>query len=1657
MNNKDISPQRGDISKQDLIQQIAALDESGFLYGDGVAGFAAQLFARVPGEELGHTTPELLSALANNLARFIAHRPNGDNAVRVYNPDPEVHSWDSRHTIVEMVNDDMPFLVDTACMVLTEMGLSIHRVVHPVISVVRDDEGRITELLPRGDDNGRAESVIHIQIDRLGDTGIFGRVERRLQESLRDVRHAVDDWPEMRARAEKVARVLPAMVPGSDEAQMQETQDFLKWLADDHFTFLGYRKYLITNGENGRELDIESGSGLGILREQRQNKPRKLDTLSDPAREREDHLDAVIITKTNARSSIHRSGYMDYVGVLEYNEAGKVVAEHRFLGLFTSGAYNRSTRDIPLVCRKVRAVVEHSGLRPRSHEGKALIHILETLPRDELFQSSVDELYELSMGILDLQERPKTRLFMRCEMFGRFYSCMVFIPRDRFNTENREKIQATLKRALRAEHLDYAVHVSDSNMARLHVILRLKPNSAPDFDVHDIEQRIVAIVRSWHDELKAILVERLGDQEGLQLSERFGKVFPVSYLEDVTPWVASFDVRKAALLMPSKEGGADSDLQMSLYRPRRHTEDPNMLRFKVFRRQRPLALNQILPMLEGLGLRIVSERPYELQMSANETIWIQDLDMVPVDSGNIDLDAVEDNFQEAFRRVAGGEAESDALNRLVLSAQMNWRQVGMLRAYCRYLQQTDLPLSQNYIEETLARHPILARLLVTKFETLFTTSDGQLSHARRSAKRSFKWLLQQDSSNGALVEAVQALMEHSKATRDEVRALIKTAMRAGLDAISSQDEDRILRGFLALIKATLRTNFYQLTTEGEAPEYLCFKLDSALAPELPKPRPFREIWVYSPRVEGVHLRAGEVARGGLRWSDRREDFRAEILGLMKAQRVKNTLIVPVGAKGGFVVKRPPSEGGREAMNQEVVHCYRTFITALLAITDNRKDEQLIPPNDVVRRDGDDPYLVVAADKGTATFSDIANGVAQDHEFWLDDAFASGGSNGYDHKGMGITAKGAWECVKRHFREMGVDTQTTDFTVVGVGDMSGDVFGNGMLLSRHIRLQAAFNHLHIFIDPNPDSASSFEERQRLFDLPRSTWDDYNRELISRGGGIWSRSAKTIELTPEIREWLGINAEQLTPQELIRELLKAPMDLFWNGGIGTYVKATTESHADVSDRANNAVRVNANELRCKVVGEGGNLGLTQKARIEFALNGGRINTDFVDNSAGVDCSDHEVNIKILLSLADGLSLDDRNQLLRDMKVEVEDLVLRSNYLQSQAITQLQSQAHKRMGAMSHLISTLERRGLLDREVEDLPDNESLRERMARGEPLTRPEMSVLVSYGKIFAYQELLDSDVPEDPFLTRELVAYFPTQLREQYRDLMDQHPLKREIIATVATNSMVNRMGPSFALRVQEDTGADIAAVAKAYTIAREVFAARNFWRAVEALDNHTPAEIQIQALMRMWDLVRHATRWFLNLPGSDRLDIEAMVERYAVGISELREEAQDLLPESELELMREESEAFERAGFPPEIAAEAASLRLLTYALDVVEEAAQRELPVREVLRTYFAVDRELDLAWLRAMVEELPTSGHWDANARGHLRTDLQQQHRQLTGLVLSMNDDANAEEILAPWQAEHHERIARTRALIDEMRGQSVVDFPSVTVAVRSLAQLVNAGGI
>ncbi|NND44576.1 MAG: NAD-glutamate dehydrogenase [Xanthomonadales bacterium] len=1652
-----MSSSGSDKGKQKLLDQVKAIlaSRSNATRAKQAHYYAEAFFRRVPIEELSRETPAALAAIVSEQIKFISKRPPGEAQISVFNPTPEEDGWESQHTIIEMVNDDMPFLVDTANVVMAELNLGVHLMVHPVIHVERDKQGRVKGFYATSEGKGEPESIIHMQVDRQNDPDALHKIESRLKSAMCDVRRTVEDWRPMLARADEAVEQLPEWAHVVDQDVVRECQEFLSWMRDDHFIFLGARDYEVKRGKDQNTLDLVEGSGLGLLRETDKTiHSRPLGTLSDEARTNRDN--PLIITKTRSRSSVHRVGYMDYIGVLRFDRKGRTIGERRFIGLFTSNAYFRRVSDTPLIRLKAKAVLSQSQLRDNSHALKSLVHILETLPRDDLFQATTQEVADIATAVLNLQERQRVRLLIRRERFARFFSCLVYIPRDRFNTETRTRIQKILKRALKGEKLDYIVQISDSVLARLQVIIRPKPGEEPEPDVKALEQKIVEAVRSWHDELKSVLVDKHGEDEGMRLAATIGRAFPAAYIEDVSPWVASFDVAKIAALSD------DNDLDMSLYRPRK--KDTSIIRFKIFRRSKPIPLSEALPILENMGLHIVSERPYEVNMADGTTVWVQDFDMLFAQGGDLNLDSVRESFQEAFEYILRGITVSDGFNRLILACQLHWRQVKMLRAYCRYQLQTGNPFSLEYMSQTLSRHPLQAYLLVELFDALFNPardqgSDFQVEQAQKRLRRDFEQLTGEGGiSDPVFREYLEEVAVDRGKPRDTQVESIKRAFVRGLGSVTSLDEDRILHSFYSVMLATLRTNFYQVSEDGLVHEYMSFKLDSSQVPDLPKPKPYREIWIYSPRVEGIHLRMGKVARGGLRWSDRKEDFRTEVLGLMKAQNVKNTMIVPVGAKGGFVVQRMPASRDREAVMAEVTYCYTRYINGLLDITDNLDEDKVVHPEQVVRRDEDDPYLVVAADKGTATFSDTANEVAIRRGFWLGDAFASGGSVGYDHKALGITARGAWEGVKRHFRELGINIQKEPFTVVGIGDMSGDVFGNGMLLSKQIRLRAAFNHLHIFLDPNPDEKASFKERQRLFKLPRSNWADYDASLISKGGGVYSRQDKTIPLSKQVRDWLGVEETELAPHELIRELLKSDVDLLWNGGIGTYVKASGESNADVGDMANNSLRVNGCDLRCKVVGEGGNLGLTQRGRIEYAQAGGRLNTDFVDNSAGVDCSDHEVNIKILLNQvmrAGKLEMEDRNALLADMKDEVSDLVLRSNYLQTQAISMMERLSGPRLGAKQHFISVLEQEGQLDRELEALPDDDELLDRRNRGLGLTRPELSVLLSYSKIRLYSQLLSSDIPEDPFFAQELKNYFPVPLRERYADYMPRHRLRRELVATQVTNSLVNRMGVSFVLRMRDDTSATPAEVARAYTIAREMFDARDFWAKVESMDNKVDARLQTEALLVMWTLLRQVTRWLANHPGHE-LDIIGMLNRLKPGMLEMQKIIVSNLSDEEREQVSNIAAPFTEGGFPKNFAQYIATLHLMAPALDVVSIASERGMDVEAVARVHFGIGEALGLKWFRKHVEALSVEGQWHAHARGILRDELYAHHRQLVDRVLdgAERDEAAQADPVTYWIERHEVDVRRMTDMVQDMRNLANMDYATLSVAVRSLGHMLSA---
>jgi glutamate dehydrogenase len=1572
--------------------------------------FVQAYYRGVDESDLRAGSTESLAAAAAAHLRFGAVRRPGEALVRVFNPTLERDGWESPHTVVEVVTDDMPFLVDSLAIVLSACGRTIHTMAHPVFRVRRDRAGRLQDVSTK-DGPDLVESWQHIEVDRTSDAGQLAEMSRRIESTLDDVRLAVDDWPKMLAKARQLATDATRRVPGIPRAEALEAAAFLEWLADKHFTFLGYREYRLERGASVDRLVPVARSGLGLLRTG-SGRPRSQPTLlSGEVRRKAREPAVLVVTKANSISTVHRATYLDYVGVKTFDAKGRVAGERRFIGLFTSATYSASPWSIPLLRHKAQTVIDHFGISPVSHDGKALMHVLESHPRDELFQASVSELARSFRGIVNLYERRRVRLILRRDPYQRFFSCLLYVPRDRYNTQVRQRIEAILLEELGGNALESQVQISESALARLYTLVRTDPAESVTADVPRIEKRIAGTLRTWEDRLRDELVARMPEERAGDLAARFEGAFPVSYQEDVPAAEAIPDL----LELVDLAAGPDA-LGLALSRGGEESRD---LHLRLYRRGEPIALSDLLPLLENFGLRILNERPYHVVQKDGAEYWIQDLEVVHAEGRALEPEQVGDRFEEAFFATWHGHAESDGFNRLVLAAGLDWRQALVLRAVCRYLLQTGLPFSQGYMESVLARHPGLAARLVWTFESRF---DPALAAATRES---------------------------------QLKSLSREIDEA-LEQVRSPDDDRILRAFRAVTTSALRTNHYQRDAAGLPKAYLSIKLDPKSLPELPKPRPMFEIWFYSPRVEGVHLRMGKVARGGLRWSDRREDFRTEILGLMKAQNVKNTVIIPVGAKGGFVPKRLPV-GNREEIQREGTECYRMFIRGLLDITDNVVAGKVVPPAGVVRHDPDDPYLVVAADKGTATFSDTANALAAEYGFWLGDAFASGGSAGYDHKKMGITAKGAWECVRRHFRELGVDTQAQDFTVAGIGDMAGDVFGNGMLLSPHIRLVAAFNHQHIFLDPDPDTARSFRERERLFALPRSSWSDYDPKLISKGGGVFPRDAKALALSPQARALLGIDAARATPQDVIRAILRLPVDLLWNGGIGTYVKASWEANPSIGDRANDGLRVDGRELRCKVVGEGGNLGLSQLGRIEFALAGGRVNTDFLDNSGGVDCSDHEVNIKILLEVAQRrtkITRGQRDRLLAQMTDEVAALVLRDNYLQSQAISLLEVAAPERLGEHAHFIRSLELDGVLDRGLEYLPSAEDIDERRRAGQGLTRPELAMVLSYSKIALNSQLILSDVPEDPYLGRELDRYFPDRLSHRYAKLLGEHRLKREIIATATTNSIVNRMGPTFVARTQQDTGADAATVARAYTIAREALEVRDLWQAIEKLDNRVAATVQYSMTQDTIALIRQVTYWLIQRYRSE-LGIEQQVGRLRPGIRELAGALPQPLHGLEHATFETRSTELDAAGVPGSLARHVAACYSLQCAPDIVELSQAHKLPMAVAARTYYGVGTEYGLDWLRSSIEELDIQGHWQAVARGSLREALYDTHRALTQRVLAETRERDPQRAIERWSEKQATAAAHARGVVDDLRAHSAVDFASLSVALQALRRLATAG--
>jgi len=1596
-------------ARQAIIDRIAACARRARRKGLPIAPdrLARYFYHGVSELDLVQRPPEDLAGAALAELELGRSRKSGRSLVRVFNPEPARDGFASSHTVIMVVTDDMPFLVDSLGIVCTQSGLAVHLLAHPLFSVVRDRSGRLKGVYLENPPAGaKLESWQLIEIDREPDPRRLAAIEASIKRALGDVRAATADWRRLRGKALDAAAELGLARVRGQKSEVREAQALLEWMEDNHFTFLGYREYRLKRGPRQDRLVPVARSGLGVMRARGGRKPKTI-VLAGEVRAFARSPEPLIITKANSVSTVHRSTYLDYVGVKTFDAKGDVTGERRFIGLWTSSAYSGSPGEIPVLRHKVQRVIDHFGLKPSSHDHKALVHALDTFPRDELFQATVSDLVRMVRGIVNLYERAQVRLFVRRDPFRRFYSCLVYVPRDRYNTQARERIEKLALEAFGGTTIESQVTLSESVLARLHMLVRTPPDSDRGVDAVVLERRITETVRTWQDQLKDSLLDAHGEAEALRLYRTWGEAFPAAYQEDTPFEVAVDDIGALERVVAQP-----SDLHIALYR--RMDQPSHKVQFKLLRKDRPIPISDVLPTIENLGLKLISERPYEIGNAPN-AVWIQDFELEHPRAVSIDLATDGPRLKTTFARVWTGEADNDGFNRLVLAADLGWREAAVLRTYARWFGQLGLLLSQAYIEEALASNAAAAGHLLHLFIARF---DPALSRASR--KR----------AEGTHRRALEQLL-------------------AGVTRI---DDDRILRAYLSAIDATLRTNYFRTDAAGEPRPYLALKLDPRRLAEVPLPKPMFEIFVHSPRVEGVHLRMGRVARGGLRWSDRRDDFRTEILGLMKAQNVKNTVIVPAGAKGGFVPRRPP--GGRDEAQADGTECYRWFIRALLDVTDNVKGGKVAPPDAVVRYDGDDPYLVVAADKGTARFSDVANAISEEYAFWLGDAFASGGSAGYDHKDMGITARGGWESVRRHFRDLGHDTQSQDFTVAGIGDMSGDVFGNAMLLSPHIRLVAAFDHRHIFIDPSPDAARSFTERKRMFALPRSSWDDYDKRLLSRGGGVHSRLGKTVTLSTEARSLLGIAGGSATPVEVVRAILKLPVDLLWNGGIGTYVKSAEEMNAEIGDRANDAVRINGAELRCRVVGEGGNLGLSQRGRIEYAEAGGRINTDFIDNSAGVNTSDLEVNLKILFNplMASGrLPRPERNALLASMTDEISRLVLRNNYLQSLAIATLQSRAPERVAEFGHVIHALERAGTLDRAMEALPTGDEIAERRRKGLGLTRPELAMLLSYSKIWLSERLGATDIADDPFLGGELTRYFPEPVQRRFPRDIQKHQLRREIIVTAITNSLVNRMGPVFAIRMQEDTAADVGSIARAYSVAREITGMRELWADIEALDDQAPTALQYDMLVETTRLLRHLSYWVLRTQGRD-LDIERAVSRLQPGIRELMRDLPELIEGTEVERYERALARYSKDDVPPKVARRVASLGAIHAGVDIVEVALTRHARIGHAARVYFGLGAALGLDWLRDQIEHLVVEGHWQAVARGTLREDLYLLQRRLCERVLASRARGDARECVAAWLKSGGETVANLGRTVREMRATGSADFPTLAVALQSVRRLV-----
>ncbi|MBL1146427.1 MAG: NAD-glutamate dehydrogenase [Pseudomonadota bacterium] len=1558
-----------------------------------------------------------MGKLIKNLYGWVEKRQAKHHKIRVYNVDEKIHGWQCNNTVIEIINDDMPFLIDSVASELGHQNFQIAYLFHPVLAIDRKKSGLVEKVgnnIEEARLRGGLESVIHIQLEQFLPASACAHLEKQLSGILDDVRLATTDWKLMLARLRDVINTIDIkQADGGEHEHNIEAIDFLEYVYKNNFTLLGYREYQFAAGKKSGDVDVRiaKDSALGLLREG--HYPFDVALKKREYEQMQQDENTVVVSKwIDQYSTVHRRVPFDVINVKVVDNKGRVIGQHVFIGLFTSSTYSCRTLEVPLVRKKVRETLALAKFGSDSHDRKALEHILEKYPRDELFQVSVAELTKTSIGILDLQERQRVALFARKDPLERYVSCLVYIPRDIYDTRFRRSIETVLEARLQGVCTNYHITLDDSPLARGLFTILTDPEQLTKFDAEAVEQELIEIGQSWQEKLGQELINRYGKKTGAVYAHSYAEAFPPAYQDNYGIIGAVKDIPRIETLLEQK----DLEIAVDLYQDKTSAGD-GTYHLKIYHQSHPVRLSDIMTALENMGLDAISEMPFKVRpgRGTKEPVWVHDFLVSPRHRVSFELEEIKEVFEKAFLRIWDEVAENDALNELVLQAGLNWREVLIVRSYTSYLKQARFAYSRRYLETVLTEHAEAVRDLVGLYKALH---NPKLAAKKRAAEA--------DKFRGKL--------------------------EARLNDVTKLDHDRILRAYWTLVEKTLRTNYYQRDENGKIRPCLSVKLDSKNIDFVPRPRPHVEIFVYSARVEAVHLRGGKIARGGIRWSDRHDDFRTEILGLMKAQMVKNAVIVPVGAKGGFIVKNPPTEGGRDAFLAEGIACYQLFVQSLLDLTDNNNLGKIEPPANTVRYDDDDPYLVVAADKGTATFSDIANKLSTKAGFWLDDAFASGGSAGYDHKVMGITARGAWESVKRHFREMGKDIQKEDFTAIGVGDMGGDVFGNGMLLSKHTRLVGAFNHLHIFCDPDPDAAASFKERQRLFKA-RGGWDQYDKSKISKGGAVYLRSEKSLTLTPEIKACFDIRKDKVTPDELMHAMLKTDVELLWFGGIGTFVKSAAESHADADDRSNDAVRVNGREIRAAVIGEGANLGMTQDARVEYAHYGGRLNTDFIDNSAGVDCSDHEVNIKILLNAVERntkhkMSRAKRNTLLEKMTDEVGSLVLDDNYQQNQALSMAEYRAAGQLSLYGALLRDFEKQGVFDRKLEHLPDEETIGRMLQDNRGLTRPELSVVLSYTKIVLFQNLLESDLPDEKGMEDWLDIYFPKPL-EKYRTEILNHGLRREIIATMLANALVNRMGPVFIKSREAKTGAGQVAIVKAFLIMMRAFDVPKLWDAIEALDNKVPSKVQISALSEIYILLKHTITWLLRRPrpmGS----VTEEVAQLSKGITEISGVVRDLIPHYVRDRVEARRESLKEQGMPDKLATDIASIRLLDAAPDIINIDQSCKGSLKAIAGVYFDVGQVLRLDWLRQQCLSLKTENHWQARALSGMVDEFYKYQALLTEKIATEYGCSGRKGDLGKWQQDHEEKLQNIEHLVSEIDRSPAIDIPMLMLAAQAVRQ-------